>query len=126
MRRSSRATSRPSRSSRRSRRSCATSTWRTRLSPSPTAAHAAAECEGGTVCMAHFYMHRLRSRLAWVPADGERVQLVEIGNHCRGAVFYDGSWIITPELEAIIDRISRSYPGFYFGRFDVRTPSLDD
>ncbi|MFH0907866.1 MAG: alpha/beta fold hydrolase [bacterium] len=78
------------------------------------------------VCMAHFYLHRMRDRLAWVPRDGERVQLVEIGNHCRGTVFYDGAWILTPELEAVIDGISHSFPGFYFGRYDVRTPSIDD
>ena len=28
-------------------------------------------------------------------------------------------------MEKAIDRISRSYPGFFFGRFDIRTPSVD-
>ncbi len=79
-----------------------------------------------TVCMAKFYLHHMRDRLSWVPQDGERVQLVEIGNHCRGTVFYDGAQNLTPELEAVIDGISRSFPGFYFGRYDVRTPSIDD
>ena len=32
----------------------------------------------------------------------------------------------TPALEAAIDRLAQSLPGFYFGRFDVRVPSLDD
>ena len=79
-----------------------------------------------TVCMARFYLNHMRDRLSWVPRDGERVQLVEIGNHCRGTVFYDGAWILTPELEAVIDGISRSFNGFYFGRYDIRTPSIDD
>jgi len=79
-----------------------------------------------TVCMAQFYLNHMRDRLSWVPRDGERVQLVEIGNHCRGTVFYDGAWILTPELEAVIDGISRSFHGFYFGRYDIRTPSIDD
>jgi hypothetical protein len=41
-------------------------------------------------------------------------------------VFLDGSWIKTPELVAKIDEISQSFMGFYFGRFDIRTPSVDD
>lgn len=78
------------------------------------------------VCMARFLLDKHRKRASEVPAKGERVQLVEIGTHCRGAMFLNGSWIKTPELEASIDEISRSFEGFYFGRFDIRTPSVDD
>ncbi len=74
------------------------------------------------VCMARFFLERNCTRLFEVPAAGERVQLVDIGNHCRGAVFFDGSALITPQLTAIIDRISRGFEGFYFGRYDVRVP----
>ncbi|MFY9608809.1 MAG: alpha/beta fold hydrolase [Blastocatellia bacterium] len=78
------------------------------------------------VCMAQFLLDKHKTRANEVPAEGERVQLVEIGTHCKGALFLDGSWIKTPELEARIDEISRSFQGFYFGRFDIRTPSVDD
>jgi pimeloyl-ACP methyl ester carboxylesterase/membrane protein DedA with SNARE-associated domain len=78
------------------------------------------------VCMAPFHLRRHATRLAWVPAEGETVQLVEVGTHSRGAAFFDGSWVRTPELEAAIDRISRAYPGFFFGRYDVKAPALDD
>ncbi len=61
-----------------------------------------------------------------MPAAGERVKLVEIGNHCQGAIFTDGVALNTPELEAAVDRVSRGYPGFFFGRYDLRAPSLDD
>jgi membrane protein DedA with SNARE-associated domain len=61
-----------------------------------------------------------------VPAAGERVRLVEIGSHCRGAIFLDGSRYETPELRAAIDAVAQCHPGFYFGRFDIRTPSLAD
>lgn len=60
-----------------------------------------------------------------VPAEGERVQLVEIGSHCRGAIFADGSRLITPELEDAIEQIARAHEGFYFGRFDLRAPSAE-
>jgi hypothetical protein len=61
-----------------------------------------------------------------VAAAGERVRLVEIGSHCRGAVFLDGARYETPELCAAIDAVAHSHPGFHFGRFDLRTPSLGD
>ncbi len=75
------------------------------------------------VCMARFHLEAQRHRLSWVPAENERVPLTVLGNHCRGAIFRDGSRLITPELTAAIDVISRGYPGFYFGRYDVRVPS---
>jgi hypothetical protein len=61
-----------------------------------------------------------------VPAAGERVRLVEIGSHCRGAIFFDGSRYETPELRSAVDADAQCYRGFYFGRFDLRTPSLAD
>jgi hypothetical protein len=39
-------------------------------------------------------------------------------------VFLDGAALHTPALEQAIDRISRSHPGFFIGRYDIRTPSL--
>jgi membrane protein DedA with SNARE-associated domain len=61
-----------------------------------------------------------------VPEPGERVRLVEIGSHCRGAIFLDGSRYETAELREAIDATAQCHPGFYFGRFDLRTPSLAD
>lgn len=78
------------------------------------------------VCMASAYAAALADRLADVPASGERVTLVEVGTHARGAVFRDGGDTWTEALEAAIDRISRGVPGFYFGRYDLRTPSVVD
>jgi hypothetical protein len=51
------------------------------------------------------------------------IELVEIGNHCRGAIFLDGIHLATPELLAAIDAASRGYEGFFFGRYDLRVPS---
>lgn len=79
-----------------------------------------------TVCMAAFYLDKHKDRLFEVPAVGERVQLVELGTHCRGAMFLDGAEMKTPELREAIDRISQKFDGFYFGRYDIRTPSLAD
>ena len=78
------------------------------------------------VCMARFLLDKHKARINDVPAKGKLVQLVELGTHSKGALFLDGSWIKTPELETKIDEISRSFEGFYFGRFDIRTTSIDD
>lgn len=78
------------------------------------------------VCMARFLLNKHHARLFEVPAAGEVIPLVELGTHCRGAIFYDGEKIRTPELEASIDAVSRHFEGFYFGRYDIRTPSPED
>jgi hypothetical protein len=77
------------------------------------------------VCMAATYERVARRPLDDVPAAGEMVELVELGSHCRGAVFLDGSRLKTPALEQAIDRISQAHPGFFIGRFDIRTPSVE-
>lgn len=78
------------------------------------------------VCSARFFLRRHRHQLDRVPADGESVTLNDIGNHARGMIFHDGLWALTPALEASVDRIAKSFPGFHFGRFDVRISSLDE
>lgn len=78
------------------------------------------------VCSARFFLRLHRERLDEVPPQGELVALSEIGNHCRGAIFCDGRHLVTPAMEAVIDRVARSFDGFFFGRFDLRTPSLED
>ena len=67
-----------------------------------------------------------RERLESVPAQGEKVELVSIGNHCLGTKFLNGNHLITPRLNEAFDRISRQIPEFYFGRFDLRAATLDD
>lgn len=78
------------------------------------------------VCMSGFYLRKNAERTHEVPAAGESVQLVEIGTHCRGAIFLDGGETITPDLEQVIDRIAKTFDGFFFGRFDIRVPSRQD
>ena len=77
-------------------------------------------------CMAETYAKLSRRPMSDVPAAGERVQLVEIGSHCRGAIFLNGGHLLTPALEAEMDRIAQAHEGFYFGRFDLRAPSVED
>ena len=77
-------------------------------------------------CMADLYLRQNSARTKTVLDNGERIQLVELGTHCRGAVFLDWSCAITPALENAIENIARTFQGFYFGRFDIRVPSIED
>jgi membrane protein DedA with SNARE-associated domain len=76
-------------------------------------------------CLHRTYLAAARQEPSYVAAEGERVRLVEIGSHCRGAIFLDAMQLCTPALEDAVERISRSHPGFFFGRFDVRSESVD-
>ncbi len=78
------------------------------------------------VCVAERYFERNRQNIDFVPKKGEHFRIVDIGTHSRGAIFLDGMRINSPELEAKIDQICQGYKGFYFGRFDIRTPSTED
>ncbi len=76
-----------------------------------------------------FFEHN-RTRLGWVPMDGEKVVLGIAGNHAQGAKFTDGADFITPELTERMNSIiegfdERAGHGFDIGRFDLRCESLD-
>jgi pimeloyl-ACP methyl ester carboxylesterase/membrane protein DedA with SNARE-associated domain len=77
------------------------------------------------VCLAPMYLERLGSRRNQVPAEGEQILLAELGTHCRGAIFVDGGRLLTPALERTVEAISNSFEGFFFGRFDIRVPTIE-
>jgi hypothetical protein len=55
----------------------------------------------------------------------EVVLLNSIGNHCLGTKFMNGNALITPELNASFNMLSKQINGFYFGRFDLRCASVE-
>ncbi len=61
-----------------------------------------------------------------VPAQGEAMRLVFVGNHCRGSTFKNGIDIVTPALSARIDAIARDMGDLHFTRIDLRYGSLDE
>jgi hypothetical protein len=67
-----------------------------------------------------------RMDLSIVPAEGESVLLEAIGNHCRGTKFLNANDWITPQLESSILSILAQMPGVHYGRFDLRTASIED
>lgn len=78
------------------------------------------------VCLAAAYLAQLRRSKEEVPGEGEKIRLVDVGSHCRGAVFLNGAHLETDALRSAIDAAARMHGGFFFGRFDVRSPSTGD
>jgi hypothetical protein len=74
----------------------------------------------------HLYLPRWEAQLDRVLPVGKPFRLVFSGSHCRGAIFRDGNDLITPEMTAAFDTIAKAIPDFYFGRFDVRFPRIED
>ncbi|NOT60328.1 MAG: hypothetical protein HOP19_08900 [Acidobacteria bacterium] len=77
------------------------------------------------VCMAATYAANHRPRWQEIIPANESVTLAELGSHCRGAIFWDGMQYLTPALTEAIERLSQSYEGFYFGRYDIRAASTE-
>jgi membrane protein DedA with SNARE-associated domain len=69
---------------------------------------------------ARTYFSRFEDQLEDVPPLGQRLRLVESGNHAQGALFLDGAGLASPALLQSLDQLARAIPGFYIGRFDIR------
>lgn len=74
----------------------------------------------------HKYFPKHAGRLDDVLAPGEVRRLAFAGNHANGSIFRDGRQYVTEAMVDAFDRIAKDLPDFYFGRFDVRFPSLAD
>jgi hypothetical protein len=80
---------------------------------------------------ARFQIAAIRSRLGdgamqeVLPKNQKRL-LEPIGNHCRGTRFIDVNHKITPQLNAVFDKIATQIDGFYYGRFDLKVKSWED
>jgi membrane protein DedA with SNARE-associated domain len=74
---------------------------------------------------AHTFLRRHAAEADRVLGDGERFPLAVAGNHCQGTMFRDGSHLLTPELQRVVDAIVRPFAGFFIGRFDVRYSEVE-
>ena len=74
------------------------------------------------VCYASSLLKQHAESIYSIPADGERVPLVEIGTHARGSLFLDAGEFTSDALRQFLDRVSHAVHGFYLGRFDLKVP----
>ena len=66
-----------------------------------------------------------RDILENIPEAEELIELVPIGNHCKGAAFYNGNNFIDKPLVRMFDSISHQLHGIYYGRFDLKCINID-
>ncbi len=76
--------------------------------------------------MAAVYLPRHADHLDLILPEGKPFRLAFAGSHSRGTIFKDGGDYITPAMTEAFERIAQAIPEFYFGRFDVRFPTLED
>lgn len=72
------------------------------------------------------HLKRLADQLDEVPKAGEKVRVVNIGNHMLGTTFNNGNHLINQELVMVFDRLAKQVQGFHLGRFDIRTESIEE
>ena len=71
------------------------------------------------------HLRRFANRLNEIPAKGEKIRIVNIGNHMLGTTFNNGNHLISKELETVFDELAKKMEGFFIGRFDLRTESIE-
>jgi hypothetical protein len=71
------------------------------------------------------HLKRFAERLQDVIPVGEKVRVVNIGNHMLGTTFNDGNHLASKELTYVFDRLAKQIEGFHIGRFDLRTESME-
>ncbi|MCB9251141.1 MAG: hypothetical protein H6605_01625 [Flavobacteriales bacterium] len=78
---------------------------------------------------AWFQMERFEKEIPEIlnqtPGKNTEVLVEPVGNHCKGTEFINANHLITDDLHEVFDRISGSFKGFYYGRYDLRAESLE-
>lgn len=73
-----------------------------------------------------YLLKKFEKDIGRVIPKGEKMPLEPIGNHCRGTTFFDATNLINAQLNKTINQISTQIDGFFYGRFDLKVPSLED
>jgi hypothetical protein len=71
------------------------------------------------------HVKRFADRLREGIPNGEKIRIVNIGNHMLGTTFLNGNHLNSPELETVFDNLAKQIKGFHIGRFDLRTESIE-
>lgn len=75
--------------------------------------------------LAHLYLPRHQQYLDNVINQDESFQLAFAGSHSRGCIFKNGNAFITDQLAERLDTIFDDYPGYHFGRLDVKFKDIE-
>lgn len=69
---------------------------------------------------------KTRMHLSTILGKDERLLLVHTGNHTQGALFEDGQKYITDELDSVLNKAFRDFPGINFLRADIKIRTVED
>lgn len=72
-----------------------------------------------------YLFQKFKDQLDIIHPKGVKILLEPVGNHNRGTMFYDASNLISDDLTEKINEISSRINGFYYGRFDVKSNSVE-
>ncbi len=61
-----------------------------------------------------------QEKMLKVLPKNETLTLTAIGNHSKGTQFINGNYLISKKLTETIDKLSKSIPGWYYGRIDLK------
>ncbi|MBI1305718.1 MAG: hypothetical protein GC181_03780 [Bacteroidetes bacterium] len=61
-----------------------------------------------------------------VPTQNELVIVERVGNHCLGTEFINANYLINESLNQVFDEISKSFEGFFYGRYDLKIRSVEE
>lgn len=73
-----------------------------------------------------YLKEKYQKELSHVLNQGEAQLLEPIGNHSRGTTFLNANHLINEQLVNVFDKIAKPIDGFYYGRFDLKVPTLED
>lgn len=73
-----------------------------------------------------YLLAKFKDRLQEVLEDGNTLILEPIGNHSRGTTFLNANHLNNLQLVHVFDDIAGSIDEFYYGRFDIKVPSIED
>jgi hypothetical protein len=79
-----------------------------------------------TVGRYKYLIQKYKQEADKIPSAEQKIYLEPIGNHCRGTIFYNANDIINEKLNNLFDEIANQIDGYYYGRFDLKVPSLQE
>ncbi len=73
-----------------------------------------------------YLYEKFENNVEMVLPEAETLSLEPIGNHCRGTTFYNANKLINAQLNEVINKIALQIEGYFYGRFDLKVPNLQD
>lgn len=67
-----------------------------------------------------------QDKLTEIPIKNKILKLTAIGNHSKGTQFINGNHLINDKLTDTFDKLSKSIPGWYYGRIDLKYNTFEE